>query len=121
MSLDSSKTLRSSPIQLHAFFEMVEDDRSEFRGVDDRDPAGPPEEPIGDLIQPIDGKAQGDAAVVVAINCLGRVPGRFRNQFGGFPVEVDDDLVGLDTAINGPRISKIGFEVEVVGDSRRGI
>jgi hypothetical protein len=50
VSLRSSRTLGSTPIQLHRFPEVVQEDFPEFRGVDDGDPAGPAEEPIGKLI-----------------------------------------------------------------------
>ena len=69
MSVGSSKSLGSTPIQLHPFPEVAENDFSEFRGVDDRDPTGPAEEPVGNLIQPIDGRAQGDAAEVTWSEC----------------------------------------------------
>lgn len=70
-------------IQLHRLSKMSDDDFSEFRGADDDEPAGPTEEPECDLIQPIDGEAQGDAAVLVTLDLLGGVPGGFGDQFGG--------------------------------------
>src|SRR5947209_4904416 len=57
MSAGTGEPLGSSPIQLHRLPEVAEDDFSEFRGVNDGDPAGPAEEPVGDLIQPVDEEA----------------------------------------------------------------
>jgi len=121
VSIGRSQTLGSTPIQLHRFPEVVEDDFSEFRGVDDRDPTGPAEEPVGKLIQTIDGEAQGDAAVAVTFDGLGGVPDGLRDEVGGIPCELDHDLVGLGTAIHTPRISEVGFEIKVVRHHRGGI
>ncbi len=87
VSAGGRKTLGSTPIQLHRFPEVVEDDFSEFRGVDDRDPTGPAEEPISDLCKPIDDKVEHDAAILVTFDGLGGVPDGLRDEVGGLAGE----------------------------------
>lgn len=119
--LECRGATRSILIQGEGLLEVLQEQRSEFWWLDHGHPAGPAEKPMDDLIETIDGEAEGDAAILVAFDGLGGVPGGLRDQFGRILGNSDLDRVRLGSAIDPPGVAEVGLEIEVVGDHRGGV
>jgi hypothetical protein len=76
---------------------------------------------VDDLAQALDKEAERDAAIFVAFDLLGGVPGGFGDEFRGFAGESDLNLIGFLSPINTPSVTEVGLEVEIGGNHGRGV